>query len=132
MRSLLHQQIGSLLRLAVDAYVGDGVEPELCSGLDGGQFGELEAGEEILFDIADAGFDTALLIAAGDIAGLDGEAVVAGKIEVTRIEDRCDAGQPLQNRRLKIVDHDPGRHTAKRAERVFVTGEKMLHGLGDR
>src|ERR1700756_1303738 len=91
MRSLLDQQIdGALLRLAVDAYVGDGVEPELCSGLDGGDFGELEAVEEILFDIADAGFDTALLVAAGDIAGLYGEAVVAGKIQVTRIEDRCD------------------------------------------
>jgi hypothetical protein len=81
MRSLLHQQIDrSLLSLAVDSYVGDGVEPNLYSGLDGGEFGELEAVEEILFDIADTGFDPALLIAASDIAGCDGEAVVAGKI----------------------------------------------------
>jgi hypothetical protein len=42
----------------VDAYVGDGVEPDLCSGLDGSIFGEIEAVEEILFDIADTGFDT--------------------------------------------------------------------------
>jgi len=86
----------------VDAYVGDGVEPNLDSGLDGGEFGELEAVEEILFNIANTGFDTALLIAASDIAGCDGEAVMAGKIEVTRIEDRCDAGQPLQDADLRL------------------------------
>jgi len=50
---------------------------------------------------------------------------------VTRIENRCDTGQPLQDRRLKIVDHDFGRHTAKRAERVLVAGEEVLHRLRD-
>ena len=55
MRTLLREQIdGSLLRLSVDAHVGDGVEPDLSGGLDGGEFGELEAVEEILFDVTHA------------------------------------------------------------------------------
>jgi hypothetical protein len=57
--------------------------------------------------------------------------VVAGKIQIARIEHRSDAGQALQNRRLEIVDHDFGRHAAERREAMFVAGEEMLHGLGD-
>jgi DNA replication protein DnaC len=40
--------------------------------------------------------------------------VVAGKVEIVRIEHRCGAGQALQNRRLEIVDHDFGRHEFQR------------------
>src|SRR5262249_28579101 len=86
-RSLLDQPIdGALMRLTVNAHVGDGVEPELCGGLDGGEFGQLEAVEEVLFDIANPGFDAPLLIATGNVAGLNGKAMVAGEIEVTRVE----------------------------------------------
>src|SRR5215831_13352154 len=61
MRSFLQQQIdGSLLCLAVDAHVGDGIEPDLCGGLDGSELGQLEPVEEILFDVANAGFDASL------------------------------------------------------------------------
>ena len=38
------------------------------------------------------------------------------------------AGPPTYS---KIIDHDLYGHTAKRAKRVFVAGEKMLHCLGD-
>src|SRR4029077_7321929 len=49
MRSFLHQQIDrSLLSLAVDSYVGDGVEPNLYSGLGGGQIARL-GGVLVLF-----------------------------------------------------------------------------------
>src|ERR1700692_175813 len=57
--------------------------------------------------------------------------MVAGKVEIARIEHRCGAGQALQNRRLEIVDHDFGGHATQGREAVFVAGEKMLHGLGD-
>ena len=57
--------------------------------------------------------------------------MVAGKVEIARIEHRCGAGQALQNRRFEIVDHDFGRHAAQGREAVFVAGEEMLHGLGD-
>jgi hypothetical protein len=57
--------------------------------------------------------------------------VVAGKVQVTRVEHRCGTGQALQNRRFEIVDHDLGRHAAEAREGMFVTGEEMLHGLRD-
>jgi hypothetical protein len=53
MRTLLGKQIdGSLLRFAVDAHVGDGVEPDLCGRLDGAEVGQLEPVQEVLFDVA--------------------------------------------------------------------------------
>jgi len=39
--------------------------------------------------------------------------MVAGKVEIARIEHRCGAGQALQNRRFEIVDHDFGLHATK-------------------
>ena len=132
MRTLLREQIdGSLLRFAVDAHIGDGVEPDLCCRVDRTEVGQLEPVQEILFDVADTRLHAPLLVAAGDIASLDRKAVVAGKVEIARIEHRCGAGQALQNRRFKIVDHDFGRHAAHGREGMFVAGEEMLHGLGD-
>ena len=53
MRTLLRKQIdGSLLRFAVDAHVGDGVEPDLCGRVDRAEVGQLEPMQEILFDVA--------------------------------------------------------------------------------
>ena len=78
MRTLLREQIdGSLLRLSVDAHVGDGVEPDLCGSLDRAEVSQLEPTQEILFDVANTGLHTALLIAAGDIAGRDGKAEIS-------------------------------------------------------
>ena len=112
MRTLLRKQIdGSLLRFAVDAHVGDGVEPDLRGRLDGVEVGQLEPMQEILFDVADA---------AGNIAGFDRKAVVAGKVEIARIEHRSGSGQTLQNRRFEIVDHDFRRHATQGREGVFV------------
>ena len=43
MRPLLRQHIdGPLLRFAVDAHIGDGVEPDLYGCLDGGEVGHFE------------------------------------------------------------------------------------------
>jgi hypothetical protein len=118
------------LRFAVDAHVGDGIEPDLCGRVNGAEVGQFEPMQEILFDVANTRLHAPLLVAAGDIAGLDRKAVVAGKVEIARIEHRCGAGQALQNRGFEIVDHDFGRHT-QGGEAVFVAGEEMLHGLGD-
>ena len=52
MAALLREQIdGPLLGLAVDAHVGDGVEPHLCGGLKGTEIGRLEPVQEILLDV---------------------------------------------------------------------------------
>jgi hypothetical protein len=43
MRTFLHQQIdGSLLRFAMDAHVGDGIEPDLRGRLDDAEVGQFE------------------------------------------------------------------------------------------
>jgi len=84
--TLLRQQIdGSLLRFAVDAHIGDGIEPDLCGRVDGAEVGPLEPKQEIPFDVAHTSLHASLLVAAGDIAGLDRKAVVAGKVEIARI-----------------------------------------------
>ena len=84
MRTLLREQIdGSLLRLSVDAHVGDVVEPDLCGSLDRAEVSQLEPTQEILFDVANTGLHTALLIAAGDIAGRDGKAEMLGKVQIS-------------------------------------------------
>ncbi len=50
MRTLLRQQIdGPLLRFAVDAHIGDGVEPDLRRRLDRAELGQFETAQEILF-----------------------------------------------------------------------------------
>src|SRR5262245_11087421 len=132
MRTLLGKQIdGTLMRLAMDANVGDGVEPDVCGGLDGAELSQLEPTQEVLFDVADARLHAALLISARDIAGGDCKAIVASKIDVAGIEHRRDAGEALQDGRFKIIDHDFCGDAIKRRERMLVAGEEMLHRLGD-
>src|SRR5262249_22546603 len=75
--------------------------------------------------------DSALLVAAGDVAGRDREAVVPGKVGVSRVEHRCDAGEALQNGRLQVVDHDFCGYAAKCGKRMLVAAEEMLHRLRD-
>ena len=118
MRTLLGQQIdGSLLRFAVDAQVGDGVEPDLCGRVDGAEVGQLEPMQEILFDVAHTSTRRGPSRCRGRHCRLDRKAVVAGKVQIARIEHRCGAGQALQNRRFEIVDHDFGRHASRRPRR---------------
>src|SRR5262249_18260154 len=122
---------GTPRRLAVDAHVGGCVEPDLGGCLDGIELGELQAPQEVLLDVAYSRLDAALLVAAGDVAGRDGKAVVAGKVGVARVEHRRDAGEALQHGGFKIIDHYFCRDAAKRRERMLVTAEEMLHGLRD-
>ena len=47
MRTLFLQHVdGALMRLAVDAHIGDGVEPDLRGGLDGAELGQLESSKK--------------------------------------------------------------------------------------
>jgi hypothetical protein len=107
LQALFFKQIdGPPMRLTVDAHIGDGVEPDLCGGLDGTELAQLQAAQEVLLDEADSRFHAPLLIGARDVAGRDGKTVVASKIEIAWIEQGCDAGEALQDGRLQIVDHD--------------------------
>ena len=82
---------------------------------------QFEPAQEVLFDVAHPQFHAALLVAAGHIARRDGEAVVAGEVQIAGIEHRRGAGQALQNRRFKIVHHDLGRHAAESGEGMLVS-----------
>ena len=95
MLPLLREQIdGPLLRLAMDAQVGDGVEPHLCGRLDGTEVGQFDAVQEILLDVAHPRFDAPLLVAASDIARDDRKTVVAG--EVVAVLQRLAGTAPVR------------------------------------
>jgi hypothetical protein len=101
LRTLLLQHVGgSLMRLAVDAHIGDGVEPDLRGGLDGAELGQLQPTQEVLFDVAHTRFYAPLLVATCNVARGDRKAVVASEVEIARIEHRCDAGEALQHGRF--------------------------------
>ena len=98
---------GTLLGLAMDAHVGDGVEPVPARGVQGVEVGEVESGEEILFHVPHAGLDPTLLVTGADVARGDLEAVMAGEVRVAGVKHRRLADGALQHRGAKVVDHDP-------------------------
>src|SRR5262245_38712414 len=100
MRTLFLQHVeGSLMRLAVDARIGDGVEPDLRGGLDGAELAQLQSTQEVLLDVTNTRLHAALLIGARNVARLDRKAVVTSEVEIAGIEHRCDAGEALQHGR---------------------------------
>ena len=123
---------GRFAGLAVDAHVGDGVEPLAGGRIEVAEVGDFEAGEEIFLDVADAGFDAALLVPGADVARGDLEAVMAGEVGVAGVEHRGLSTQALEHGRLEVVGHDPGGHSrAEVGEGVEVAAEEVFHGLGD-
>jgi hypothetical protein len=88
---------GSSVCLAVDAHVGDGVEPDARSGVDGAEVSELEAVQEVFLDVADARLDAALLVSGRHVTGADGETGMPSVIEISGVEDRGGTGEALQH-----------------------------------
>ena len=115
----------------MDAHVGDRLEPLSSGRVDVAEVDDLEAGQEVLLDVTDAGLDTALLVTGADIAGRDLEAVVAGEVDIAGVEHRRLPAQALQHRGLQIVDHDLARYLVERLEGVHVAAEEVLHRLRD-
>ena len=94
--------------------------------------GYLQRVEEMFLAIAHAGFHPPLLVCLALVAGNDGEAGMAGEIQVMGVEQRRLSGQAPQHRRLQIVHHELRRHPmAKKGKGVLMTGEELLHGLGE-
>ena len=59
-----------------------------AAGLTASKAGDLQAGEEVLLDVADDVFDAALFVGLAHVAGAGLEAVVGGEVEVAGIEER--------------------------------------------
>jgi hypothetical protein len=68
------------MRFAVDAHIGDGIEPDLRGGT---RSAPIRAGD--FLNVADVRLNTTLLIGARHIAGGDCKTVMARKIDVARL-----------------------------------------------
>ena len=66
---LLEAVDGTAADLAVDAHVGHRVEPVAGARVDVAEVGDLEVGQEVLLDVADAGLDSAFLVTCVNVAG---------------------------------------------------------------
>jgi hypothetical protein len=121
-----------LMRLAVNAHIGDGLKPDLGGRVHRAEVEEVLTVEEVLFDIADAVFHASFFVAFADGARRNVKAPMSGEIEIAGIEHRRFTDQPLEYGRLQIVDHQPGRTATEGSERVLVGGEEVLHGLRNR
>ena len=85
---MCHKVVGLCLGFAVQAHIGDGVEPLPGGGIEGAEVGDLQTGEKVLFDVPHAVFHPAFFIALADIARGNGKAAVRGKVEILGIEHR--------------------------------------------
>ena len=63
--------------LAVDAHIGDLIKPLAHGWSEHLEVTDLESGEEVFFDIADAGLDATFLVSGADITGHNVEALMA-------------------------------------------------------
>ena len=111
--------------------IGDVVEPVNCRRIDGLEVTGIESCQEVFLYVAHRIFDDTLLITFANAARNDGKAVVIGKIQVLRIENRSLSGYSFQYSRFEIIDHDPRGDTSKVLQGALVTAEKMFHGLGN-
>ena len=120
-----------LAGLAVDAHVGHRVEPVPGCRMNRGKIGDIQSGQQVLFDIADTVFHTPFFVALAHIAGRDGKTVMSGKVQVFGVEHRRRSHNALEHGTFKIVDHDSLGNPAEELKGVLMTSQKMLHGLGD-
>ena len=56
---------------------------------------------------------------------------MVGEIKIFGVELRGLADNPFEDRALEIIDHDFGGHAAKKFQGVLMTGQPVLHGLGN-
>ena len=61
----------------------------------------------------------------------DGKAVVVGKIKVDGIENWLVPPQALEHGAFEIINHDLLGNRPEGMEGILMTGQEMLHGLGD-
>src|ERR1700732_2836162 len=111
----------------MDSEISHLLHPAARLGIECFQAADLQTIEEVLLDVSDRVLDAPFFVASPDITRHRLEAVVSGKIQITRIKDRSATRQPLQYSRLKIVVHGaPGTCTVV-FQRVTVSGQEAFH-----
>jgi len=128
---LLEQVDGLFSRFAVDADVGDLVQPDSGGGIQGLEVRDVESGQEVFLGIPHPVFHASFFVSRADVAGGDGETICVCKVEIGRIEDGSLPRDPPKYGGFQVVDHDFPRNRAKVIEGVLMAGEEMLHGLRD-
>lgn len=119
------------MRLTMNAHIGDARKPHFGGGVDRAEIEEVQTVQEVLLDVTDAVLDPPLLITLGDVARRDIESPMTGEIQIAWIEHRRLTDHAADHGRLQIVDHQAGWAALKGSECMFMSGEEMLHGLGD-
>ena len=115
----------------MQTHIGDALEPNPQCRVERGEIGQVQAIEEIVFHITDTTLDASLLVSFGDSTSHNLKAVMAGEIDITRIELRRLTPGMAQYRTAQIVDHDFIRDT-QCIEGIDVRRQKLFHGLRQR
>ena len=88
--------------------------------VEGVQAGERQPRQEVFLKVTHSIFHAPFFVGFEWAASLDHEAVVAGKVQVTRMQHgRCSKWMG-QDRSFAVVDHDLGRNGVKVFEGVLV------------
>jgi hypothetical protein len=98
------QGIGLAMGFAVDADVGDRVEPEAGGGVEGREADPVQAGQEVLLHVSHRVFDAPLFMRLSGGTSPDVEAVMAGEVQVVGLEDGGLAAGVAQDGDLGVVD----------------------------
>jgi hypothetical protein len=115
----------------VQTPIGYRIQPLPRGRIEGGKVGELQASEAMLFDRAYAMFHAAFFVALAHMAWGKGKAVVGGTVEGRGIEHGGFAQRALEHGGFQVIDHPCVGHAAKELQGVWMTGQEVLHGLGD-
>ena len=75
-----------LVRLTVDADVGDGVQPMAARWIEGRPRRQFQPAEEVLFNKLHPIFDAPFFVALSDAASADFEAVMVGEVQIARVK----------------------------------------------
>jgi hypothetical protein len=128
---LLEGVAGSFARLAMDSDVSHLLHPTAPLSIECCQRADLQTIEEVLLNVTDRVLDAALFVSSPDITRHRLKAIVRGKIQITRIEDRSTTGEPLQDSGLKIVVHGALGTCPKIFQRVAVGCQEAFHTLAE-
>src|ERR1700726_1502136 len=113
----------------MDSDVSDLLHPAARLGIECFQRADLQTIEEVLLNVPDRVFNAPLFVSPPDITGHWLEAVVCGKIQITRIKNRSVTGEPLEDSRLKIIMHGAPRTCTVVFQRVAIGSQEAFHTL---
>ena len=117
------------LRGAVQADVGDGIEPAPKLAVEVVEVAEGTCEEEVLADVGERSLDLPLGLGPVRAAGARQESVVLGECQQGSVVDDVAVRILAGDRRLHAIVEDLDRHAADRGEGLHVTAQQRLQVL---